>query len=267
VNGLVKKVVVGLLAGGAIAIWAPKIKSMMDDSPSASRPERGPDDEFAGESSVEEYAVDSSRHEESGAVSANVDTTEVDTNIGEPAPGPSTPNGNGLDDLASVLEALRTFVPKQRPIDLDRAASAVAMMGAQSATPTARETQNTALTSEPTFTIESTSNEEPGESAVDMAERFLSENALTGILYDGESSVALLGGRVVKIGDELASGSLVVTAITVNRVSMQALSGNDSETYYMDLPPFRPARVSSSQGESAVSESEEETTSATEDSE
>ena len=47
----------------------------------------------------------------------------------EPVPGPSTPPGSGrADDLAPVLEALRTFVPKEQPTNLDRAASAVEML-------------------------------------------------------------------------------------------------------------------------------------------
>ena len=41
-NANVKKAMVGLLAGGAIAIWAPNIMKMIEDAPAATRPDRVP---------------------------------------------------------------------------------------------------------------------------------------------------------------------------------------------------------------------------------
>jgi hypothetical protein len=91
----------------------------------------------------------------------------------------------------------------------------------------------------------------PSTEHADRLAEFTEENPLSGILYGDDLSMALVGHRIVREGDRLAGGMILVLEIGPDWVSL----GSGEEEILIDLPPFV-ARASSSEGEESELEEE-----------
>jgi hypothetical protein len=63
---------------------------------------------------------------------------------------------------------------------------------------------------------------------------FAERNALTGVIHGGERSAALLGHRVVRVGDVLAGGRIRVARIEPGLIELSA----EGEALVLELPAF-----------------------------
>jgi len=92
---------------------------------------------------------------------------------------------------------------------------------------------------------------------LDVLAEYIRANPITGIIRGESESAALIGGRFVRLGDELHAGAVV------EAIEARALVVNyRGQPLRLELPPLRPrTRPASSVGESDVTQDEGESTS------
>ncbi len=141
----------------------------------------------------------------------------------------------GLD----LTELVRALDDRSRPLPLTQAAPPT--QGTTSDAPTIDTPQ-----------LQPSLGAEPLVERVDL-EEFAATNGLTGILSGGERRFALLGHRVVSVGDRLWGGRVRVDEIAPDGVQLRA----GAATLWLELPPFVASGAGSTEeDDDSVSEDE-----------
>jgi len=194
-----KKVVMGLLALASAAVWVPALTAERGKAP---------------------------RNADEGG------RAEADSPGGTTVPPPSEPQpdaGSGEtrgpdDPLGSVepmIESLRNFRSQESQLPLDELASSWAP---PSSAPGEGAPGRTRLDS---F--------RDSELASEEVAAFLEEHRLAGILHSEDGSLALLGPRIVRVGQTLLEGALTVTDIQERAVEL----AHGDRSIRLELPPIR----------------------------
>ncbi|MFT7669171.1 MAG: hypothetical protein ACI8X5_001871 [Planctomycetota bacterium] len=242
-----KKISTGVLALTAVAIWIPQIMVGIVQKPTSPRQEYSGDTEGGFGESAEEGAgfmeLAAGDHESYNESESN-----------DESPGDS--DGSLIARLESTSEQLRAFGGSQR-VDLDTLLQHTKkpILGSAIAGLSVTDVEQQGTQQEPIpFLPWSSAQEELV--VIDPLVEFCSKNTVNAIIFGQRESIAMLGNRLVREGDELENG-IRVSAIEPRQLVLESEFGKRR----LSLPPFK-AHVNETDGEGAndvpVDESEAE---------
>jgi len=218
-NPKAKKLTTGVLALTAVAIWVPQILTGVVQKAPTPRPERDDSEDFDDESGA--YFEEDEGYDEFDDFGYSGNTEEMSDE--EWAPHPSS--GSLANQLEQTTERLRAFGGPQR-VDLDQLLTS---FQAQS-----NATRQTATSTTSALPVTTSSGSLALQLASDALDQLAHEQPLTAIIHGDSDTLAMLGGRIVRVGDELSPG-IRVTDIKPRRVRIEG----GANSRWLELVPFR----------------------------
>lgn len=151
----------------------------------------------------------------------------------------SATKGSLAEQLERTTERLRAFGGPRR-VDLDQLLADVRTTSNAAVTPTVQQTEPSAL---PASSGEALSR----KLAEDALDDFARAQSLTAVIHGQSGTLAMLGDRLVRVGDELTTG---VTVVEIEPRRVRIEGGGNSR--WLQLAPFRTrAAATDERGESA----------------
>jgi len=266
-NPKAKKVSTGVLALTAVSIWIPQLLMGVVQTQPTPRPEV--DNSGGPEGAFEESALGDAVPDDVGADATPMDAAELEpefsdpmaTDTGDPQGAPSPAISGSLSKQLEVTsEQLRNFGAGRQRVDLD------ALLQSFQDLSTDRQSQST-QTAQPVLIVQEgggsphVSIATSGLSIVasDPLQEFATQNVMSAIIHGKSDSLAILGNRIVRVGDEI--DGIRVAEIDSRRIRMES----EKSTRWLTLPPFQTRRAtdsdegadedSTSEGEQATEES------------
>jgi hypothetical protein len=221
-NPKAKKLTTGVLAMTAVAIWVPQIFTGVVQKAPSPRPEYDEADEFGEDEFDDESDVAYEGYDEFDDLGYTDDMDETSDETWDTA----STSGSLADQLEQTTERLRAFGGPQR-VDLDQLLTSF-----QARVNTPQVIEDTPAT--PTRSVKTGSESLALQLASDALDQFALEQPLTAIIHGESGSLAMLGGRIVRVGDELSPG-IRVTEINARR--MRIAGGGNAR--WLELAPFR----------------------------
>lgn len=244
-----KKLTTGVLALTAVAIWIPQLLMGVVQKAPDPRPEVG---NFGAESGTEfdegaEGEGDLELQDDTFADPALEDQMEGTDEGGHAI---ELPSGSLSDQLQATSKRLESFNQGQQRIDLDQLLNSFRAPESHSTPTVAPEpvVEEFAPTPEPRL------DRFPPVVEIDPLAVFAEQNSLNAIIHGEAESLAMVGNRIVRPGDELVAGVQVIE-IEPRRILLRSAASSR----WLALPPFR-TRAATGGEESLEEETSDEDT-------
>jgi len=259
-----RNIAAGLLSIVAGAIWVPQLLPAGDEPGGDAGREIAAEADFESEDAGLAAGIDAGAGVAGAAGAGGSSEPATDPAGAGPAAGAGGGSGAGAlpgsgaadgdaraDDREDILSRaedslgmLESFLPSTRESLLDRLAN--------SWTPPETVAQEGPERDDPPMLVL------PPDGGVrarrpDPLQELLAANPLTGIIHGPGGALAMIGSRVVRVGDVFMDGAVEVTAIEPTRVIIV----REGKRVVVDLPPFRARRSTAEEVDEPASDGED----------